>query len=105
MEYDYVTGNGLKKGEHLMGAARSRGARWRTSKSIRRQQKTSKRFGASQPERIDYDESAGFEEADRLLLSALRYWEVQRDLIEERIPAIRSVSVHSRETIFESKGT
>ena len=88
-----------------MGAARSRGARWRTSKSIRRQQKTSKRFGASQPERIDYDESAGFEEADRLLLSALRYWEVQRDLIEERIPAVRSVSVHSRETIFESKGT
>jgi hypothetical protein len=52
-------------------------------------------LGASQPERIEYDESAGFEETDRLLLSALRYWEVQRDLIEERIPAIRSVSVPS----------
>ena len=78
-----------------MGATRLRGARWRTSKSIRRQQKTSKRFGASQPEPIGCDESAGFEEADRLLLSALRYWEVQRDLIEERIPAIRSVSVPS----------
>ena len=78
-----------------MGAARSRGVRWRTSKSRRRQQKTSNRFGASQPERIDYDESAEFEETDRLLLSALRYWEVQHDLIEERIAAIKSVSVPS----------
>ena len=88
-----------------MGAARSRGVGWRTSKSMRRQQKTSKRFGASQPERIEYDESAGFEETDRLLLSALRYWEVQRDLIEERIPAIRSISVPSSENDLRSKGT
>jgi hypothetical protein len=78
-----------------MVAARSRGVRWRTSKSRRRQQKTSKRFGASQPEGIEYDESAEFEETDQLLLSALRYWEVQHDLIEERIAAIRSVSVPS----------
>ena len=78
-----------------MGAARSRGVRWRTSKSRRGQQKTSNRFGASQPEGIEYDESAEFEETDRLLLSALRYWEVQHDLIEERIAAIRSVSVPS----------
>jgi hypothetical protein len=78
-----------------MGAARSRGVRWRTSKSRRRSQKTSKRFGASQPERIEYDESAEFEQPDRLFLSALRYWEVQHDLIEERIAAIRSVSVPS----------
>jgi hypothetical protein len=55
----------------------------------------SKRLGASQPQRIEYDESAEFEETDRLLLSALRYWEVQHDLIEERIAAIRSVSVPS----------
>ncbi len=78
-----------------MGAARSRGVRWRTSKSRRRWQKTTNRFGASQPEGIEYDESAEFEETDRLLLSALRYWEVQHDLIEERIAAIRSVSVPS----------
>jgi hypothetical protein len=78
-----------------MGAARSRGVRSRTSKSRRRLQKTSKRFGASQPERIEYDESAEFEQTERLLLSALRYWEVQHDLIEERIAAIRSVSVPS----------
>ncbi len=78
-----------------MGAARSMCARCRTSKSRRRRQKMSKRLGASQPKRIEYDESAEFEETDRLLLSALRYWEVQHDLIEERIAAIRSVSVPS----------
>jgi hypothetical protein len=78
-----------------MGAARSLCVRGRTSKSRRRRQKTSKRLGASQPERIDYDESAALEETDRLLLSALSYWEVQHDLIEERIAAIRSVSVPS----------
>jgi hypothetical protein len=33
----------------------------------------------------DADESAQAEEIDRLLLSSLRYWEVERDLIEERI--------------------
>ena len=78
-----------------MGAARSLCVRRRTSKSRRRRQKASKRSGASQRERIDYDESAALEETDRLLLSALRYWEVQHDLIEERIAAIRSVSVPS----------
>ncbi len=78
-----------------MGAARSMCVRRQTSKSRRRRQNTSKRLGASQPERIDYDESAALEETDRLLLSALSYWEVQHDLIEERIAAIRSVSVPS----------
>ena len=29
------------------------------------------------------------EETDKLLLSSLRYWEVTRDLIEERIAALR----------------
>jgi hypothetical protein len=78
-----------------MGAARSMCVRRRTSKSRRRRQKTSKRLGASQLERIEYDESAELEETDRLLLSALRYWEVRHDLIDERIAAIRSVSVPS----------
>ena len=50
-------------------------------------------MGASQPERIEYDESAELEETDRLLRSALRYWEVRHDLIEERIAVIKSVSV------------
>jgi hypothetical protein len=32
-------------------------------------------------------ESAEAEETDRLLLSSLRYWEIERDLIEERLAA------------------
>jgi hypothetical protein len=33
------------------------------------------------------DESAEPEQTDRLLVSALRFWEVERDLIEERLAA------------------
>jgi hypothetical protein len=33
------------------------------------------------------DGAAQAEETDRLLLSSLRYWEVERDLIEERLAA------------------
>lgn len=33
---------------------------------------------------MDDNESAHAEEIDRLLLSSLRFWEVERDLIEER---------------------
>jgi hypothetical protein len=36
---------------------------------------------------VNSDESAEAEEIDRLLLSSLRLWEVERDLIEERIAA------------------
>jgi hypothetical protein len=31
------------------------------------------------------DESAQPEKIDRLLLSSLRYWEVERDLMDERV--------------------
>jgi len=34
------------------------------------------------------NESAQAEEIDRLLLSSLRYWEVERDLIDERVAAM-----------------
>ena len=54
MEYDYVTGKDSQGENTLMGAARSMCVRRRTSKSRRRRQKTSKRLGASQPERIEY---------------------------------------------------
>jgi hypothetical protein len=36
---------------------------------------------------MDDNESAQAEEIDRLLLSSLRFWEVERDLIEERVAA------------------
>jgi hypothetical protein len=40
------------------------------------------------PEAIDDDEFAQTEEIDRLLLSSLRYWEVEHNLIEERMAAL-----------------
>ena len=52
----------------------------------RRPRKLSKRAETS-PETIDENESAEAAEIDRLLLSSLRFWEVERDLIEERLQA------------------
>ena len=40
---------------------------------------------ALSPETVDADESGQAEEIDRLLLSSLSYWEVEHDLIEERM--------------------
>ena len=68
-----------------MGAARLRQTNSRMSKTRRR---LSKRSGTSRPETMNDDESTQAEEIDRLLLSSLRYWEVERDLIEERMGAI-----------------
>jgi hypothetical protein len=38
---------------------------------------------------MDEDESAQAEDIDRLLLSSLKFWEVERDLIEERMATSR----------------
>jgi hypothetical protein len=70
-----------------MGATKSKHARWRTLKFKRRPRKLSKPAEIS-PETIDENESGDAEEIDRLLLSSLKYWEVERDLIEERVAAI-----------------
>jgi hypothetical protein len=43
---------------------------------------------ASPPDMMDDDESVPSAEIDRLVLSSLRFWEVERDLIEERMAAI-----------------
>jgi len=71
-----------------MGATRAKRARWRTLKFKRRPLKLSKPSESLQPETLDDNESAQVEAIDRLLLSSLRYWEVERDLIEERMAAI-----------------
>jgi hypothetical protein len=81
--------------ESLMVAARLGAHGWRTSKSKRRSQSSSKNWRASWRETMDDDESAQAEKFDRLLLASLRYWEVERDLIEERVAAIASVIVPS----------
>ena len=70
-----------------MEAPRPKRARWRTLKFKRRPRKLSKRSGTSHPETMDDNESAQAEQIDRLLLSSLRFWEVERDLIEERLQA------------------
>jgi len=58
--------------------------------SKRRSQTSRRRPRALWREMGDADESAQDEEIDRLLLSSLRYWEVEHDLIEERIEQIGS---------------
>ena len=78
-----------------MAAARLGRTDSRTSKPRRKSQRSSKRSGASQPEILYAIESARAEEIDRLLLLSLRYWEVEHDLIEERMAAIGSVIVSS----------
>lgn len=75
-------------GELLMGAARSRRIRSRMSKSKRGPQRSSKRDKALRSAIKDDDETPQFEPARSLLLSSLRYWEVERDLIEERVASI-----------------
>jgi hypothetical protein len=43
------------------------------------------------------DATTRFESAHSLLLSSLKYWEVERDLIDERIAALRSLTTPSRD--------
>jgi hypothetical protein len=63
-----------------------------TSKPKRRSQRSNKSAKASRREVLNGDESAGAEEIDRLLLSSLRLWEVEREIMEERWDARRSTS-------------
>ena len=70
----------------VTGAARRRRGKWRRAKSRRKLQRAAKDPG---PNTLDPNESLGGDQHDRLLLSALKYWEVERDLIEERLDATR----------------
>ena len=76
----------------VTGAARRRRGRWRRAKSRRKLQRATKDSG---PNTLDPDESLRCDEHDRLLLSALKYWEVERDLIEERLATRRSAPAAS----------
>jgi hypothetical protein len=72
-----------------MGKAPHRPRGWRTSKSRRRPRRSIKFSRVLWPETMDPDECAQLEGFDRLLLSSLKFWEVERDLIEERLAAIK----------------
>ena len=70
-----------------MVGGRSKRARSRTLKSKQRPQTPGKNYNVLPRETTDEDESIPIEQIHSLLLSSLRYWEVERDLIEERIAA------------------
>jgi len=75
----------------VTGTARRRRGRWRRTKSRRKLERAAK-----DPKRDTsaIDKSLRIDQPDRLVLSALKYWEVKRDLIEERL-AIRSATAAS----------
>jgi hypothetical protein len=73
----------------VTGGARPRRGRWRRAKARRRLEKAAKKSGRKT---IAPEEVMHRDQPDRLLLSALNYWEVERELIEERLAAIRSAT-------------
>jgi len=73
----------------ITGAARPRRGRWRRAKSRRKLEKAAKN---SEQKTVAPEQAMHRDQPDRLLLSALKYWEVERDLIEERLAAIRSAT-------------
>jgi hypothetical protein len=71
-----------------MGAKRTTRTRSRNAKSRRRRQSSAKLSGKSGP-LIANQETTDVERTPSLLFSSLRYWEIERDLIDERLAAIR----------------
>jgi hypothetical protein len=76
----------------VTGAARRGRGRWRRAKSRRKLERPAKNQGRKT---MAGNESVGCDPPDRLLLSALKYWEVERDLIEERLTVMRSATAAS----------
>jgi len=76
----------------VTGGARPRRRRWRRAKSRRKLERATNDLG---PKTVPPEEVMHRDQPDRLLLSALNYWEVERDLIEERLAATRSAPVAS----------
>jgi hypothetical protein len=73
----------------ITGGARPRRGRWRRAKARHRLQKTAKDSGQKT---TAPDEALDRDQPNRLLLSALKYWEVERDLIEERLASMSSAT-------------
>jgi hypothetical protein len=86
------TGKRTKDGTMVTGAGRRRRGRWRRTKSRRKLERAAK---DRERDTSAVDESLHLDQPDRLLLSALKYWEVERDLIEERLDATRSAPATS----------
>ena len=73
----------------VTGAAQRGRGRWRRTKSKRKLEKIAKNQGGNS---MAANGSVGGDPPDKLLLSALKYWEVERDLIEERLATMRSAT-------------
>jgi hypothetical protein len=76
----------------VTGGARVRSGKWRRAKARRKLPKTARDSGQKT---TASDEVLHGKQSDRLLLSALKYWEVERDLIEERLANMRSAAAAS----------
>jgi hypothetical protein len=76
----------------VTGGARARRGKWRRAKTTRKLQKAARDSGKKA---IAPDDALHRNQPDRLLLSALKYWEVERDLIEERLASMRSAATAS----------
>jgi hypothetical protein len=70
-----------------MKRGQPRRTRLRRSKSKQGTQRASKSYEPLQHATTSDNETIPLEPTHSLLLSSLRYWEVERDLIEERIAA------------------
>jgi hypothetical protein len=66
--------------------------RRKTRKTKAKRARASKRADALWAKKNHNNHALHTEEVDRLLASALRYWEAKRDLIDERIAAIRTAT-------------
>ena len=75
----------------VTGAAQRGRGRWKRAKSRRKLEKVAKN---QERNMMAANGSVGCDPPDKLLLSALKYWEVERDLIEERL-AMRSAAAAS----------
>jgi hypothetical protein len=76
----------------VTGGASARRGKWRRAKARRKLQKAAKNSGEKA---TASNEALHHSQPDRLLLSALKYWEVERDLIEERLASMRSAATAS----------
>jgi len=76
----------------VTGGARLRRGKWRRPKARRKLQKAAIDSGQKA---TASDEVLHSNQPDRLLLSALKYWEVERDLIEERLSSMSSATAAS----------
>jgi len=71
-----------------MGAGRARHGHVKRAKSKQRRPRPNKGFNVLTHKTADKDETNQVETPHSLLLASLRFWEIERDLIEERIAAL-----------------